>query len=145
MKLKLPRKKTSKAVAYMHFNPLICWFSPTCIYLAPQLIPKLNHPDKSFLACMLSLVFVHVVMPCPWDFDCFYMIVWVIWDFGLQNFLSFVLKGELQRTVAGKESICCHCTWIKPFIIWLLCSTEPWMKHRLRWHFVAHPRKQHVL
>lgn len=49
------------------------------------------------------MVFVQTVMPCPRDFERFYMIVWVVWHGGIQNVLSFVL-WELQSTVAGKES-----------------------------------------
>lgn len=52
-------------------------------------------------------------------------------------------KGELQSTVAAKESICCQSAWIKPFIIWPLCWSEPRMKRRPRWRLAA-PSKEAV-
>lgn len=142
---KMELKLTFKAAAHFDFNILVCWFIPTCTYLALQLIQELKCPNRSFLSIQDSLVFVQTVRPCPWDFERLNTVVWVACNSRIQNVSSFVLNGELQRTVAGKESICCHSVWIKPFIIWLLCSTEPRMRRRLLWHFAAHPRKQHVL
>lgn len=50
-------------------------------------------------------------------------------------------EGSFREPSFGEESICCHFVWINPFIIWLLCSTEPQLKCRLHWHFTARPEE----
>lgn len=115
--------------------------SPAAAATAATAIKSIRPSTLSFLLFCSS---GHALSMRFWSFFFPYMIVLghtARWH--SKMFCPLSSKGELQSTVAAKESICCQSAWIKPFIIWPLCWSEPRMKRRPRWRLAA-PSKEAV-